>query len=210
MHHGRGAVTAVRWRVCAAALLSLGCYHPQDFTSSNTGVARIVVTSTASLQGTFPGDQVQITAYAADALGAPLSVPVSYASSVTSVATVSTTGLITGVSAGNTVIVLTAGAATLQLPFLVDGNITGSIVVGPNTAVIKVGAQQLFTSVVLTTKGNPARGKTVTWSSTDQSRATVDATGRATAIATTASVSICAAAVDVPSVTGCATASVTP
>jgi trimeric autotransporter adhesin len=209
MHHHRGAVM-MRRVIFAAALLSVGCYNPSGVTSTSSGVYRLLTTSNASAQGTFVGDQVQVDATPVDINGIPLSVPVTFASSVTSVATISTTGLISAVGGGTTVIVMNAGAVTLQVPFIVDGNITGSIVVGPNTASIKVGAQQLFTAIVLTTKGNPAHSKTVTWSSTDLTRATVDVTGRATAIATTAGVSICAAAADVPSITGCAALTVTP
>lgn len=200
----------IRRVIFAAALLCVGCYNPGGLTNSATGVFRILFSSNASPQGTFVGDQVQVDAYAVDASGATVGVPVTFASSATSVATVTTSGLITAVGGGSTFIVMTAGAITQQVPFTVDANITASIVVGPNAASIKVGAQQLFTAVVLTTKGNPAHNKTVTWTSTDQSRATVDITGRATAIATAASVSICAAAVDVPSVTGCGVLTVTP
>jgi alpha-amylase len=196
--------------VFAAALLSVGCYNPGGVTSTTSGVYQIQLSSNASAQGTFVGDQVQVDAIPVDGNGVPVSVPVTFASSITSIATVTTSGLISAVGAGTTVIVINAGAVTLQVPFIVDGNVTGSIVVGPNAASIKVGAQQLFTAVVLTTKGNPAHTKTVTWTSSDPTRATVDVTGRSSGIATTAGVSICAAAADVPSVTGCGTLVITP
>jgi uncharacterized protein YjdB len=203
------AGSIVRRIIFAAALLSVACYNPGGVTS-NTGVYNILVTSNASAQGVFVGDQVQLTAYAVDFNGNPLAQPVSFASAIVSVATITQTGLITAVGAGTTVIVMTAGAITIQVPLIIDGNVPGSIVIGPNSASIKVGAQQLFTPVVLTTKGNPAHEKSVTWSSSDPSRATVDVTGRVTAIATTAGVSICAAVADVPSVTGCGNLVITP
>jgi uncharacterized protein YjdB len=196
--------------IFAAALLSVGCYNPSAFTTTNTGAARIVVTSDVSSQGLFVGDQVQLTAYPVDASGAVVSGAISYSSSSTAVATITQTGLISAVGAGNTVIVLTSGAVIAQYPLAVDGNVSGSAVIGPNTATVKVGAQQLFTPVVLTTNGNPAKGKTVTWSSSDLTRATVDATGRATAIATTAGVSICATVADNSTVKGCGILVITP
>lgn len=196
--------------ILAAALLSVGCYNPGGLTNTTTGAAQIVATSDISAQGLFVGDQVQLTAYAVDANGTVLPQAVSFASSKTSVATVTQAGLISAVGAGNTIIVLTSGTVTAQYPLIVDGNVSGSVVIGPNSATIKVGAQQLFSPVVLTTNGNPAKGKTVTWASSDPTRATVDANGRATAIATTVGVNICATVADNSAATGCGILVITP
>jgi uncharacterized protein YjdB len=202
----------MRSLVLAAALLSLGCNNGSGggVDSSTNAVYSIVYSTNESPSGVFVGDQVQISAYPVDFNEAVLTATLTYSSSNTSVATVTQSGLIAAVGAGTSSIAMTSGGVTVQLPLTVDGNISDGVVVGPNTATIKVGAQQQFTVVVTTTLGNPAHGKTVNWSTSDPSRATVDNTGKATGVAVTSGVSICAAASDVPTALGCATLTVTP
>ncbi len=58
------------------------------------------------------GATVTVSASVFDEAGAPLSIPVSFSSSASTVATVSTSGLITAVNAGSAVITATAGSAS--------------------------------------------------------------------------------------------------
>jgi len=96
-----------------------------------------------------------------------------------------------------------------RFPLTVDGNVTGSILVTPPTPTMNAGTQQLLTANVFTTLNDAARNKTVTWSTSDASKATVDATGNVSAVAATApTVSICATASDAPAIKGCATVTV--
>jgi uncharacterized protein YjdB len=86
--------------------------------------------------------------------------------------------------------------------------VTSRIIVTPNTPLVSAGNQVQLTATVYTTVNNPARGKSVTWSTSDATKATVDASGNVSAIAATAAVSICATSVDTPSIKGCATVTV--
>ncbi len=181
---------------------------------SGTGpslVSSITVSSNVSPSGVFVGDQVQLNATALDANGNIAPVAITYLTSNTSVATVSQTGLITAVGAGTSNISIMAGGASSTLTLTVDGNVTDSLVVTPvNPTVGFPGGGVQLTAVVFTTIGNPARNKTVVWSTADATKATVSATGFVTPVAATQGVSICAVATDNANAKGCTTVIVQP
>jgi uncharacterized protein YjdB len=166
----------------------------------------INITNTAPANGVFPGDTFHIVATPLDAAGDPVPIDtVAYSSSNTSVATVTSTGLVTAIAAGSANIVAATDGQNAHVPLKVDGNVTGTILVTPPASTMNMSTQQQLTANVFTTLVNPARNKTVTWSTSDAGKATVDGSGNVSAIAATASVSICATATDAPSVKGCAT-----
>jgi hypothetical protein len=175
-------------------------------------VAQLLVTSNQSPNGVFVGDQVQLSATPVDLDGDPVTVAtaINYTSSNTAVATINSSGLIIALSAGTTLINVTAGGASASLTLSIDGNVSGSVIVVPSTATVSVGGQQQYAFAVSTTLGNPARAKSVNWSTGDGTKAQVNASGLATALAATAGVSICATATDAPTATGCGTLTITP
>ena len=105
---------------------------------------------------------------------------VTFRSSNESVATVSTSGLVTAVAAGTAVITVAAGGETASVTVTVSGEsttVTG-ITVNPATATLNsVGATKQLTANV-TPAGINA---TVSWTSSNESVATVDNTGKVTA-----------------------------
>jgi hypothetical protein len=208
MHASRGAVIR-RSALLALALLCVGC-NGGGTDASNNAVYSIEFTNNASSSGVFVGDHVQVNAFPVDFNQDVVTQTVTFSSGNTSVATVTQAGLVTATGAGSTAIAMSAGGVTVQMTLTVDGNVSDGVAVGPTPATVKIGGQQQFTALVTTTLGNPARGKTVNWSTSDASRATVDNTGKATGVAATAGVSICAAASDVPAALGCATLTVSP
>ncbi|MFI5230913.1 MAG: Ig-like domain-containing protein [Gemmatimonadales bacterium] len=175
-------------------------------------VSGVVLTNSASAAGLFPGDTFHVTATPYDATGTPIPIttfPPTYSSSNTSVATVSSGGLVTAVAPGTTKLQAQAdGIFSGAYLITVDGNVTSRIVVTPNAPLVTAGNQIQLTAVVYTTVGNPARGKSVTWSTSDATKATVDGSGNVSGVAATTGVSICATSVDAPSVQGCATVTV--
>jgi hypothetical protein len=189
-------------------LVMAGCNSP----SAPSLVAAVVLSNNASANGLFVGDQFQLSATPYDANGTPIAIslfPITYSSSNTSVATISSTGLVTAVTPGTTKLAAQAdGTSSGAYLVTVDGNVTSRIIVTPNTPLVAAGSQVQLTATVYTTVGNPARGKSVTWSTSDATKATVDGSGNVSAIAATAAVSICATSVDTPSVKGCATVTV--
>lgn len=196
----------MRRLVLFGLLIAVGC-TPATTPSLISGVA---LTNNASASGFFPGDTFHVIGTAYDNTGIPTTLyPVTYSSSNSGVATVGTDGLVTAVAAGTTQLKATAdGISSGAYQITVDGNVTGHVVVTPATPTVKAGSQVQLTASVVTTVGNPARGKTVTWSTSDATKATVDSTGNVSAIAVTSGVSICATASDAPSVKGCATVTV--
>ena len=170
----------------------------------------ISLTNNASANGVFPGDQFQLTAVPYDINNNPVSLfTPTYTSSNTSVATISSTGLVTAVAPGTTKLQAQAGGTSSgEYLITVDGNVTSRVVVTPATALVTVGNAIQLTATVYTTVGNPGRGKSVTWSTSDVTKATVDASGNVSGVAATNAVSICATAADAPAIKGCATVTV--
>jgi uncharacterized protein YjdB len=186
-------------------LLACGCFSGATELSA---VNSISITSNVPSTGVFVGDQIQLNADALDINGNPVPVAVTYTSSNTTVATVSTTGLITALAAGSSTISVSAGGQTDHLTLQVDGNVSSSVQVMPPTATMTAGSQMTFTYVVLTALDDPGRNKSAVWSTSDATKATVDQTGLVTAVAATTGISICATATDAPSVVGCATVTI--
>ncbi len=172
--------------------------------------AAINITSNITAAGVFVGDQVQLNAVPVDIDGDQVDAPVVYVSTNTTLATVTQTGLITAVGAGVVQINLTVQTAVAQFTLTIDGNVSDAVSVAPPTATVTVGGQQQYAFSILTTVGNPARGKSVTWSTADATKAQVSTTGLATALAATSGVKICAVATDNASATGCGTLTITP
>lgn len=187
-------------------LIAVGCTP----VSAPSVVVAVGITNNASAGGVFVGDTFTVTGVAYDANANPIALfPVTYTSSNTSVATISSTGLVTALTAGTTKVqAQSGGTPSAQMLVTVDGNVTSRIIVTPNTPLMTVGNQLQLTATVYTTINNPARGKSVTWSTADATKVTVDASGNISAIATGPAVLICATSVDTPTVKGCATVTV--
>jgi trimeric autotransporter adhesin len=177
--------------------------------SAPSAVASLQVASNVSSAGVFVGDSVQINATPLDLDGNVVPVPITYASSNITVATIDNFGKIKALAAGQSTISVKAGGQVDNLTLTVDGNVTGSVQVVPASPTIDVntGSVQL-TATVITTVGNPGRNKSVTWSTSDASKAAVSSTGLVTPVAVTAGVSICATATDATNVKGCTTVTV--
>lgn len=168
-------------------------------------VANLLVSSNIPATGVFVGDQVQINASAVDVNGTPVPQAVTFSSANPTIAIVSTSGLVTVLATGNAKININAGGQTRVLSFTVDPDISSTVQVYPPNPAIPTGSQLQLTGTVITTLGNPARNKTVIWSTADASKVTVDQTGQISGVAPTSGVLVCATAGDAPTVKGCAT-----
>lgn len=176
--------------------------------TNSSGVATIQVYNNVSPNGVFVGDTIQLNATALDLLGNPVPIAISYSSSNPAVATVNSFGQVFAVGVGTSSIGIAAGGQAVHLTLTVDGNVTAKILVTPTNPAVALGSQFTLTAEVLTTLGNPGRGKSVAWSTADATKASVDQTGTVTGVATTAGVAICATAVDDANVKGCTTVTV--
>ena len=129
------------------------------------------------------GQTVQLTATPRDAGGNALSGRVvTWGSSNTAVATVNGSGLVTGVGAGSATITATSegqsGSSTVSVAAPV-----ASVSVTPASASLTTGQTVQLTATPRDASGNALTGRVVTWTSNNTSVATVNSTGRVTAVA---------------------------
>ncbi|GEM82828.1 Ig-like domain-containing protein [Meiothermus hypogaeus] len=134
------------------------------------------------------GQTQQFTAVAKDAGGNTISgVTFTWTTSNPGVATVnSSSGLATAVAAGTATITASAGGKSGSATLTVQNPpppAIETIEVTPATATKQVGQTQQFTAVAKDAGGNTISGVTFTWASSDESVATVDSNGLATAVA---------------------------
>ncbi|MCC6318537.1 MAG: Ig-like domain-containing protein [Gemmatimonadaceae bacterium] len=144
-------------------------------------VARIEL-STTMLALRVGGSQ-PVQARALDARGNVLpGVAVAWQSSDATVAGVSASGVVTAVGAGQAVISASAGTTTAIIAVDVALVPVSRIVFSGSVAELLLGRQSTFRITALDSLGAEAAGWTRTWSTDDPSIATVDATGRVTAL----------------------------
>lgn len=151
-------------------------------------VARVTI-SPSSTQELMIGEMVTFTATARTAGGAVRSgVSFTWASSDTSVVTITTAGVATAVGAGSAMVRATADGITSS-PVTINvaeppppGPVVATVTVSPAEAMIETGATQQFAAKALTSDGMEIPDAEFTWSSSNDMVATVDANGLATGV----------------------------
>lgn|GEM_PF-476838 len=146
-------------------------------------VSIAVTPETASIEAGSTQEYVATGAYS-DGSTVNITNNVSWASSNTSVATINSTGLATGVGEGETTITATQGEITGSATLTVTAPVTlDSIAVAPSTASITIGGTQQFTATGTYSDGSTADLSTeVAWASSNTSVATIDGAGMATGV----------------------------
>ena len=128
------------------------------------------------------GVTVQLLAAPANAANNFVDVPVTWSSSDQTKATVDNTGVVTTVAGGDVTISATAGGKTgtfdLNIQFPV-----GSVAVGAPASSIRQEGTVDLDATLLDSQGNPAVARTVTWSSSNTSIATVNSSGVVSGVA---------------------------
>ena len=164
--------------LAAAAVLLLATCHNEG---PHAPVASLAVAPQTLTVGV--GATAQLTATPRDANGAFLAGrSVTWASSNTAVATVNTTGLVTGVAEGQATITATSegrsGTAALTVVVTV-----ASVTVTPAPASVGLGQSVQLTATLKDANGNVLTGRVVTWASDNPAVATVSSTGLVTGVA---------------------------
>ena len=130
------------------------------------------------------GTTQQLTATTLDSVGNALTGRVvTWATSDSTKARVSTSGLATAVAAGTATITATSEGKTGTSVFTLALPPVATVAVAPLAASVAFGATQALTATLKDAGGNVLTGRTVTWSSSNTSVATVSSTGVVTGVA---------------------------
>ncbi len=180
--------------VDAAALVvahAAGTAHITGTVGTVSGTATITVTAVpiASIVITprdptvFVQQTTQLTATPKDSVGDPLaSQPVAWQSLAASVATVSATGVVTGISPGTAVVQASAESVTGVDTVTITAAPVSSVVLSPSTSSLFIGQTEQLSAQVTNAAGQPIAGATVTYSSSNTAVAKVNASGVVTAV----------------------------
>ncbi len=168
--------------LAAAMLMGIAC---KDSTSPPAGPPAVASVTVAPSPGTLPvGSTAQLTATTKDSAGNVLTGrAVTWASSNTVVATVSATGLVTGVAVGSATITATSEGknGTAAVAVTAPPVPVASVTVAPATVLVGVTVQ--LTATTRDAGGNVLTGRTVTWATSNPAVTTVNSTGLATGVA---------------------------
>src|SRR6266566_6292363 len=145
-------------------------------------VASVAVSPPSATLGV--GQTVQLTGTPKDANGNPLTGrTITWGSSNTAVATVTASGLVTGVVVGSATITATSegqsGTAAITVPAPAP---VASVSVSPATVSVQVGQTVQLVATPKDANGNPLTGRTITWGSSNPAVATVTASGLVTGL----------------------------
>lgn len=128
------------------------------------------------------GAQVPLQALVKDPDGKTLGgVPVVWSVQNSTVATISSTGVVTGVALGSTQVAASANGKSGIATITVERTPVASVIVRPSHADASPGSQTPFTAVAYDGAQNPLTGRAFIWTSSNTGVATVDANGVATA-----------------------------
>lgn len=130
------------------------------------------------------GETAAITVTVLDFEGNPVVDPVvTFTSSDETIATVDTDGVITAVAEGEAVITADTEGLTAEVSVTVQPIPVADVVVEPTEATVAVAATVQLTATVLDENMVEIPGAVVSWSSSDEAIATVDANGLVTGVA---------------------------
>src|SRR5207247_320325 len=176
-----GLVSGVTPGSATITATSEGKSGTSSISVTNVPVATVDVTPpSASVQA---GQTVQLTATPKDAGGNPLSGrTVTWSSSNTSVATVSSSGLVSGVTPGSATITATSEGKSGTSSITVTNIPVATVSVSPPTASIQQSQTEQLPATPTDASGHPPSGRTVTWSSSNTSVATVSSSGLVSAV----------------------------
>src|SRR6266850_1684283 len=176
-----GNVTGIAPGSATITATSEGQSGTSAITVTNVPVASVTVSpASASIQ---QGQTVQLTATPKGANGNPLTGrTITWSSSNTSVATVSSSGLASGVVAGSATITATSEGQSGTSAITVTTVPVASVTVSPASASVPEGQTVQLTATPKSANGNPLTGRTITWSSSNTSVATVSSSGLASGV----------------------------
>jgi uncharacterized protein YjdB len=178
-----GLVTAVS---TGSATMTAECEDRQASTGINVLPVQVAtVTLAPTTVSIFTSEDRQLTATAKDAAGNVLSFTgrsVSFNSTNLPVATINSSGVVHGVAVGSAIVSVTVdGVASNNVDVTVNAIPISTVVVTPNPGGVKIGGFTLQMAVVLRDSlGGVLPPRPTTWTISDQTQATINATGLVT------------------------------
>lgn len=167
----------------AAALLALGaCSGGGGPPTGSDPVATVTVTGPAS--SVAAGSTLQLAAAPRDASGRAVSASVAWSSTAEGVATVSASGLVTGVEVGTATIRAVAGGVQGTMLVTVTPMPVASVVVSPDAVTLQATQTRQLAATAHAASGAVLPGRAVAWTALDPGVATVSAGGEVLAVAT--------------------------
>src|SRR5205809_148172 len=177
-----GSVTGVAAGSATITATSEGQSGTSAITVTNVPVASVTVSPTAA--GVTVGATTQVTATPKDANGTALSGRVvTWATSNAAAATVSASGVVTGVAAGSATITATSEGKSGTAAMTVTNVPVATVTVTPAIATLLTGATVQLTATPRDALGNPLSGRVVTWSSDALGVAAVSGSGLVSGLA---------------------------
>lgn len=178
----QGVVTGIAPGTATITATSGGGTGTATVTVTPVPVASVSVTPSTTNVGV--GATVQLTATPLDANGQPLTGrTATWTSGAPGLASVSSNGLVTGLAAGDAIIIATIDGKQGTAQVTVQQVAVSSVSVTPATASMTVGQTVSFTATTLDANGNVLTGRIVGWSSSDNTIATVSSNGVVTGVA---------------------------
>ena len=177
-----GVVTGVKVGSVQIAASAQGKSAIAQITVNPTPVASVRLSPTS--RDLLVGQTVQLVADALDANNAVLTGrPITFTSSNATVASVSAAGVVTALAAGSTIITAASEGKTAVATITVAIVPVASVVVTPNANAIVVGQTVQLKAEPRDVAGQVLAGRTVAWTSSAPSVASVSSTGLVTALA---------------------------
>lgn len=200
-----GLATAVTAGPVTITATSEGVAGTATFTVTNVPVDSVWVQPDSAIR--FVGQTAQFTAATYDSIGAALTGrTVTWQTSNAAVATVSASGLATGITPGTATITATSEGVSDTAFVTLLAVPVDSVAVTPASAVRYPGQSVQLTAATFDSVGGALIGRTVTWGTSNTAVATVDASG----LVTTVSVGDATITATSETVNGTATISVIP
>src|SRR5688572_10959845 len=169
-------------RECSAALM-IGAFIVACGGSSEPDVVVATVEVSPAVESRQVGQTVQLSATVKDAAGSILSgQPVTWSSSAASVASVSGSGLVTAHALGTATITAASGSKSGVATINVIPPPIASITVGPTNDTLLVGETVQLTATMRDAANNVVTDRTVTWTSSSTTIASVSGSGLVTAV----------------------------
>ncbi|HEX2079833.1 MAG TPA: Ig-like domain-containing protein [Longimicrobium sp.] len=175
VHPMRGAV--------AAALLALAACEGGGGGPPTGSDPVATVTVTAPASSVAAGGTLQLSAAPKDASGRAVNAAVTWSSTAEGIATVSASGLVTGVSVGTATIRAAAGGVEGSMQVSVTPAPVASVVVSPDTATLQATQTRRLTATARDAAGGVLTDRAVAWTALDPAVATVSPAGEVLAVA---------------------------